>query len=262
MMNCKPSIPIPLTTEESDSSDSKCKNTSKDADGKSKRNKKLMKKNEWLDEKEAKMEKWNERLDSCLKQNIKIILRDQKHIQSLNKLDMGIFYKCFKDDTSLYNSVKLKVVFEGMIRSFNDEISSLEYRDHSGLNAEQRAIAMRLFDKDKDLEEHQIEIVDARIKDKIRIIRDKIEVIMFEIGIIDKIITRLNDKVHTSKSYSNKEMLDKSLIKVENLKNMKNYKELVQLSKDIDEKIWKNINSNGSILTDKNVSGVNYMQPK
>ena len=31
MMNCKPSNPIPLTTEESDSSDSKSKNTRKDA---------------------------------------------------------------------------------------------------------------------------------------------------------------------------------------------------------------------------------------
>ena len=175
---------------------------------------------------------------------------------------MGIFYKSFKDDTSLHNSVKLKVVFVGMIRSFNDEISSLEYSDHSGLNAEQRAIAMWLFDKDKDLEEYQIETVDSRIKDKIRIIRDKIHVIMFEIGIIDKIITRLNNKIHTSKSYSNKETLDKIFKIVENLKNMKDYNELVQLSNDIDEKIWKNINSNKSILNDKNVSDVNYMQPK
>ena len=140
--------------------------------------------------------KWNARLDSCLKQNIKIILRDQKHIQSLNKLDMGMFYKNFKDDMSLHNSVKLKVVFEGMIRSFNDEISSLEYSDFNGLNAEQRVIAMWLFNKDKDLEEHQIEIVDARIKNKIDIIRDKIQVIMFEIGIIDKIITQVCKKMH------------------------------------------------------------------
>ena len=125
------------------------------------------------------MVKWNARLDSCLKQNIKIILRDQKHIQSLNRLDMGMFYKSFKNDTSLHNSEKLKVVFVGMIRSFNDEISSLEDKDFNGLSAEQRVIAMRLFDKDKDLEEHQIEIVDVRIKDKIKIIRDKIQVIMF-----------------------------------------------------------------------------------
>ena len=206
--------------------------------------------------------KWNTRLDSCLKQNIKIILRDQKHIQSLNKLDIGMFYKSFKDDTSFHNSVKLKMIFEGMIRSFNDEISSLEDKDFNGLSAEQRVIAMWLFDKDKDLEEHQIEIVDARIKDKIKIIRDKIEVIMFEIGIIGKIITRLNDKVHTFKSYSNKETLDKTFKRVENLKNMKDYKELVQLSKDKDGNIWRNINSNKSILTDKNVSDVNYMQPK
>ena len=208
------------------------------------------------------MVKWEAKLDSCLKQNIKIILRDQKHIQSLNKLDMEIFYKSFKDDTSLHNSVKLKVVFVGMIRSFNDEISSLEDRDFNGLNAEQRAIAMRQFDKDKDLEEYQIEIVDAKIKDKIKIIRDKIQVIMFEIRIIDKIITRLNDKIHTSKSYSNKETLDKTFKRVENLKNMKDYKELVQLSMDKDGKIWKNINSNKSILKDMNISDVNYMQPK
>ena len=65
--------------------------TRENAYARKKRNKKLNKKIKGLNENDVKKAKWDAKLDSCLKQNIKIIFRDQKHIQSLNKMDIGVF---------------------------------------------------------------------------------------------------------------------------------------------------------------------------
>ena len=259
-MNYKTTIPCRLFIEENYSSNPECKMTRENTYERKKRYKKLNKKIKGLNENEAKKVKWEAKLDSCLKQNIKIILRDQKHIQSLNKMDIGAYYENFNNDTSLHNSVKLKIMFEGMIKSFINEISSLEEKDLNGLNEEQRKIAIRLYNTDKDLEDYRIETINSKIKDKIDNIKNKIYVIEFEICIIDKIIQRLNDKIYTCKSYSNQEILDKTQIKIKNLINSDGYNDLVKLSKEADENILMKINSKSTILKDKNESDIKYMK--
>ena len=77
---------------------------------------------------------------------------------------------------------------------------------------------------------------------------------------MDKIIRRLNDKIHTYKSYSNKEILDKTQIKVKHLIDSKGYNDLVKLSKEADGDILKKINSKSSILKNKNESDIKYMK--
>ena len=91
-MNYKTTIPCPLFKEDNYSSKPKCKMTREIAYASKKRNKKLNKKIKGLNENEVKKVKWDAKLDSCLTQNIKIILRDKKHIQSLNKMDIGVFF--------------------------------------------------------------------------------------------------------------------------------------------------------------------------
>ena len=77
---------------------------------------------------------------------------------------------------------------------------------------------------------------------------------------MDKIIRRLNDKIHTCKSYSNKEILDKTQIKVKHLIDSKGYNDLDKLSKEADGDILKKINSKSSILKNKNESDIKYMK--
>ena len=48
-----------------------------------------------------------------------------------------------------------------MIKSFKNEISSLKEKDLNGLNEKQRKIAICLFNKDKDLEDYLIEIMNS-----------------------------------------------------------------------------------------------------
>ena len=136
----------------------------------------------------------------------------------------------------------------------------MEEKDLNCLNEEQRKIAICLFNKDKDLEDYRIEIINSQIKDKNNIIKNKINVIEFENCIMDKIIRRLNDKIHTCKSYSNKEILDKTQIKVKHLIDSKGNNDLVKLSKEADGDILKKINSKSSILKDKNESDIKYMK--
>ena len=58
------------------------------------------KKLEGLEEEQRKV-KWYCKLDSCLKQNIKTIIRDQKRDKQITKLSLDDAYNNFKAENSL-----------------------------------------------------------------------------------------------------------------------------------------------------------------
>ena len=224
--------------------------------GVNRRKKMMEKKLEGLEEEEQRKIKWYYKLDSCLKQNIKIIIRDQKSIQQITKLNLDDAYKNFQLENSLPNWNALKRIFEAVERELEEEMSSIKNINFNSMNGVERVKAM------KDWDDPSTAFKTKALKYKAREIEDKWKVIDFEITILDKIIRRLNDKLIENKIYTNKEWIDQSLKHAEDLFISTDYQKLIRFSTDEDDKILKNINKKSNKIDRDKLDTVSFMKIK
>ena len=224
--------------------------------GVNKRKKMMDKKLEGLEEEEQRKVKWYCKLDSCLKQNIKTIIRDQKSVQQITKLSLDEAYNNFKAEKSLSNWTTLKRMFEAVERKLEDEMDSIKNLNFNSLNGVEIVNAMKNWD------DPSTAFKTKALKNKAREIEDKMKVIDFEMKILDKIIRRLNDKSIENKIYTNKEWINQSLKHAEDLFISSEYQKLIRFSADEDDKILKNINKKSNKKARDKLDTVSFMKLK